>query len=118
MRSSSCYIQDGDLVLVVAPMAAEIGREIAALVSEPTISEQLSREFGAGSSERDLLHRLEADARAAVAAGPAAGAQAAAAVAAVSAAAGALPQALPGLLMMLERLGSLIVEFGAPARFE
>ncbi len=100
--------QSGGLLLAAAPLAAEVGRELAALVSEPALSEQLSQEFGAADSDpQDLADRLEQAARAAAADAHARGAQAAA---------GVLPDALPGLLLLLERLGGLMVEYGAPAR--
>ena len=83
------------------------------------LRDQLLQEFGAaGSDPQELAERLEQWARttaaAAAVSGMAAGHGAAAAAAAV--AAGLLPDALPGLLMLLERLGGLLVEYGAPAR--
>lgn len=124
---SCLWTQSGNLLLAAAPLAAEVGRELADLVTDPTLSARLSAEFGAtDSSDRELAERLEEAARQAAAAataheadggrGPATAASQAAAAAAAAATAGLLPASLPGLLMLLERLGSLLIEYGAPAR--
>lgn len=125
---NSCLpTQSGNLLLAAAPLAAEVGRELADLVTDPTLSARLAAEFGASDlSDRDLAERLGEAARQAAAAataheadgarGNVTAASQAAAAAAAAAAVGLLPASLPGLLMLLERLGSLLIEYGAPAR--
>eukprot|EP00955_Chlamydomonas_euryale_P043893 352743-Chlamydomonas_euryale.AAC.25 len=121
------------LAAAAAPLAFEVGRDIAGEVSDGALRARLEDEFGGaaggdtGGDDTTLLARLDAAARfAAAAAVDAQGAgtagtrgsrgAAAAAVAVSAADAGLVPRSLPGLLVLLERLGALVVEYGAPAR--
>ena len=116
-------MQSGDILAVAAPLAAEVGRELSLIVSDPALKEQLDAEFGAPGSTMDtselverLKHRAREAAAAAAAGSRTTSPEAEAAAAAV--AAGLLPGSLPGLLALLERLGARMVECGAPARAE
>ncbi|KAG1659233.1 hypothetical protein FOA52_009002, partial [Chlamydomonas sp. UWO 241] len=112
------------LLAATASLALEVGRDAAAEVADPQLRAQLSAEFeysngGGPGSDQELSDRLEDAARAAaVAAGQGRASKSAQGAAAAVAAADArlVPRALPGLLLLLERLGALLVEYGAPVR--
>ena len=112
-------LQTEGLLQTVAPLVAEIGRDLVSLISDPDLRERLGASFGpADSGPRDLAERLEqamADSPVQLETGPASD-QARVLSSAVSS--GLVPKALTVLLQLLEWLGGLVVEYGAPARKE
>ncbi|GAX81364.1 hypothetical protein CEUSTIGMA_g8795.t1 [Chlamydomonas eustigma] len=88
-------LKAGNLLEVSGPLAVEVGRELAAVISNPDISQRLSHEFGPADLEpRQLARKLEE----AYSTTP------------------VLDSQLHVLLQLLERLGGLLIEYGAPAR--
>jgi len=85
----------GSLLQQAVPLVSEVGRELAGVVSERSLAQQLAGEF----EEQQLLDQLQS-------AGPHATDMPGSA------------QGLPGLLQVLERLAGLLLEYGAPARRE
>ena len=101
----------------VAPLVAEIGRELASLITDPILRDRLMSEFGPeDASPQDLIDGLKQAAAASSVQHQAGQAGEEARLLSSAVSSGIVPESVPVLLQLLQRLGGLLVEYGAPAR--